>query len=327
MELRGDVGCPEDDDVDRVVLHAPGLELSGLLATPRTSPRALVLALHGGGMTSGYFHGRAHPDLSLLRLGQHLGFSVLALDRPGYGRSRAALPDGLSLREQALTVLHALDAFASTHDTGAGVFVVGHSYGLKLALHLAAHPRGKMFLGLDGSGAAYRYPPELAPDSTARERDADHHRSSSGQASRRRQLFWGAEALYPPATFDPGMRPVATMPLAESRESARWTEELPGLAARVRVPYQFTVAEHERWWQVTDEALAEYRALFTAAPSVTFHRQPAAGHNISLSWAARPYHLRALAFAEQCLPRPTSRAGRRRTRSSPGGRPEDRGQG
>ncbi len=297
-----------DEDVEEVVLPARGLELSGLLTVPVGRPRALVLALHGGGMTARYFHGRAHPDLSLLHLGRDLGFSVLALDRPGYGRSSADLPDGLSLQEQAATVFDALDGMASTHDTGAGVFVVGHSYGLKLALHLAAHPRGLTLLGLDGSGAAYRYARELTPGAP----------SAESVTERRRDLFWGAETLYPPATFQPGMRPVAPVPPIETRESGIWTLGLPALAAELRVPYQFTVAEHEQWWQVTDAALAEYGALFTAAPSVTIQRQPGAGHNISLGWAARAYHLRALAFAEQCLSRPTSRAGRSPWAARPG---------
>ena len=48
-------------------------------------PRAVVVALHGGAVTSGYFDapGRA----SLLRAGAALGFTVIALDRPGYGSS------------------------------------------------------------------------------------------------------------------------------------------------------------------------------------------------------------------------------------------------
>jgi pimeloyl-ACP methyl ester carboxylesterase len=240
-------------------------------------------------MTAEYFHGRAHPDLSLLTLGRRLGFSVLALDRPGYGRSRAAFPDGQSLREQTTTVFEALSIYASTHATGGGVFVVAHSYGLKLALHLAADPRGAGLLGLDGSGAVYRYQPALAPEAAAAEVRSP------------RQLFWGAESLYPPGTFDPGMRPVAPVPAIELRESARWTAMLPALAAEVRLPYQFTVAQDERWWQATDTDLVEYRALFPAGPGMTIRRQPAAGHNISLGWAARAYHLNALAFAEQCL--------------------------
>ena len=282
------------------MLRGGSVELSGLLAEPETPPRALVLALHGGGMTAAYFHGRVHPDLSLLRLGRRLGFTVLALDRPGYGRSSAWLPQGQLLGEQADTVYGALDEFAARHATGAGVLVVGHSYGLKLGLFLAAHPRGKELLGLDGSGAAYRYQPALHPGAADTELTADG--SVAAYASRSpRELFWGSESLYPPGTFTPGMRPIAPVPELEAYQSALWPELLPGVAAEVRVPFQFSVAEHEQWWQVTDADLAEYQALFTAAPHLIVRRQPAAGHNISLGWAARSYHLNALAFAEQCL--------------------------
>ena len=282
------------------MLGGGSIELSGLLAEPETPPRALVLALHGGGMTAAYFHGRAHPDLSLLRLGRSLGFTVLALDRPGYGRSSASLPRGQLLSEQADTVYGALDDFAARHATGAGVFVVGHSYGLKLGLFLAAHPRGKELLGLDGSGSAYRYQPALDPGAAETELTADG--SVASYASRSpRELFWGSESLYPPGTFTRGMRPIASVPEIESDESARWPDSLPGVAAEVRVPFQFSVAEHEQWWLVTDAHLAEYQALFTATAHLVVRRQPAAGHNISLGWAARSYHLNALAFAEQCL--------------------------
>ena len=263
------------------MLRGGSVELSGLLAEPETPPRALVLALHGGGMTAAYFHGRAHPDLSLLRLGCRLGFTVLALDRPGYGRSSPFLPRGQLLSEQADTVYGALDEFAARHATGAGVFVVGHSYGLKLGLFLAAHPRGKELLGVDGSGAAYRYQPALHPAAAQAELGADG--SVAAYASRSpRELFWGSEALYPPGTFTPGMRPIAPVPELETDESALWPELLPGVAAEVRVPFQFSVAEHEQWWQVTDADLAEYQALFTAVPQLAVRRQPAAGHNISL---------------------------------------------
>ncbi len=56
--------------------------------------RATVVALHGGGMSAGYFDGQAHPDLSLLTLGARLGFTVLAVDRPGYGLSAGSCPAG-----------------------------------------------------------------------------------------------------------------------------------------------------------------------------------------------------------------------------------------
>ena len=277
--------------VRRVTLSGCGIRLTGLLAEPDTPPRALVLALHGGGMMADYFHGRAHPDLSLLSLGSGLGYSVLALDRPGYGGSAEALPTGQSLLDQTATVYAALDHFGRHHDTGAGVFVLGHSFGSKLALHLAADARGDQLLGIDASGAVYRYAVDVDPnDSTP----------TPGPGGNARDLFWGSEDLYPPGTFERGVRPSAPVPDRESSESREWSRILPGVAAGVRVPLQFSVAEHEAWWQTGDDALAEWRALFTSVPHLVIRRQPRAGHNISLGWAARPYHLSALAFAAQC---------------------------
>ena len=120
----------------------------------------------------------------------------------------------------------ALDDFAARHATGAGVFV-GPPFGLKLGLFLAAHPRGKELLGVDGSGAAYRYEPALHP--AAAQAEVRDDGGVAAYASRGpRELFWGSESLYPPDTFTPGMRPIAAVPDIESRESALWPELLPG---------------------------------------------------------------------------------------------------
>src|SRR5262249_57431544 len=105
---------------------------------------------------------------------------------------------------------------------------------------------------------------------------------ASRHARSPREFLGASESLPPPGTFTPGMRPTAPVPELETYESALWPELLPGVAADVRVPFQFSVAEHEHWWQVTDADLAEYQALFTAVPQLAVRRQPAAGHNISL---------------------------------------------
>jgi hypothetical protein len=73
------------------------------------------------------------------------------------------------------------------------------------------------------------------------------------------------------------------------------------VAARVRVPVRFTFAEHESWWRHDDTALAALTSPLATA-RVVVDRQQGAGHNISLGWAARSYHLRAFAFLEECLP-------------------------
>ncbi|GAA1015465.1 thioesterase [Streptomyces sp. F-3] len=282
--------------VRRITLDAAGLTLSALLAQPaHGAPRATVVALHGGGMSAGYFDGRAHPGQSLLRLGARLGYTVLAPDRPGYGASADALPEGQCLAEQADSLHAALDDFVRRHDTGAGLFLLAHSYGGKLALAAAARDDGRVprdagrgLLGLDISGLGHRY--AVLPEELPNERGHGHWTRT-----------WGKLRLYPPGTFRGSGALVAPMPVREREEALRWPETFASLAARVRVPVRLTFAEHEAWWRHDDDTLAALREEFGGAPRVVVDRLPGAGHNISLGWAARSYHLRALGFLEECL--------------------------
>ncbi|MDR3081395.1 MAG: alpha/beta fold hydrolase, partial [Streptomyces sp.] len=274
----------DEPQVSDITLDAGGVTLSGVLAEPAGGrPRAVVVAVHGGGMRAGYFHSRARQGLSLLTAGAELGYTVLALDRPGYGSSAPALPEGLSLCEQAATLHAALAAFADRHETGAGFFLVAHSNGGKLALASAADdPTG--LLGLDISGLGSR----LAVDVHQLPGPAGH-----GEWRR----HWGALRLYPPDAFRLGRSLVSPVPAREAPEGPLWPELDPGLAARVQVPVRFTFAEQEQWWHFDDEAIAALRRPLSS-PRVSVDHQPDAGHNISLGWAARTYHLRALAFLE-----------------------------
>ena len=84
--------------------------------------------------------------------------------------------------------------------------------------------------------------------------------------------------------------------------ASAWPDVFDALAPRVRVPVRLTFAEHELWWRHDADALDDLRARLSSAPRVVVDRQPDAGHNISLGRTARAYHLRALAFFEECLP-------------------------
>ncbi|WP_101833012.1 alpha/beta hydrolase, partial [Frankia canadensis] len=275
-----------------VQLAADRCELSGLLAMASGPPRGTIVALHGGGMNARYFHGEAVPELSLLTFGADAGWNVLALDRPGY-RASAGLPDAdVSLAAQTEIVFSALDGFAAAHEIGAGLFVLGHSYGFKLGLHLAAHPRGGELLGVDGSGVGRRYQPGRHHST-----DPDAPQPTRAQSI---DLFWGPLELYPQGTFSTLRGVVEPIPAAEQREAPTWSAVFPGLASQVRTPVRLTLAEHERWWTHGEEELAEIARAFSSAPVVETVGLAGAGHNISLGWAARGYHLAALAFAERC---------------------------
>ncbi|MFE3377129.1 alpha/beta hydrolase [Streptomyces anulatus] len=275
--------------IREVVLSGGGIPLSGLLAEPPDGlpPRALVVAVHGGGMRAGYFHGLAHPGQSLLELGARLGLAVLAVDRPGYGLSAARLPEGQTLAEQSVTLRAAIEGFAASYAPGAGIFILAHSYGGKLALSVAAGPQGLDLLGLDISGCGHRYAA-----------DAGGMAQTTGRGMWK--LNWGVLSLYPPDSFRRSRSLVAPVPPRESAEARTWPERFPAIAARVRVPVRFTFAEHEHWWLRDEAAIATLTTSLGSARVVVDHL-PRAGHNISLGWAARSYHLRALAFLEECL--------------------------
>ncbi|KOT87171.1 thioesterase [Streptomyces sp. NRRL F-5755] len=272
-------------DQRRIVLDAGGIKLSALLARPAHVPcRATIVALHGAGMGAAYFDGPAHPQTSLLAVAAELGFAVVAVDRPGYGASAEQLPLGQGVADQARTLAAGLNDFAACHDTGGGIFILGHSFGCKPSLLMAADGTVPGLFGVDVSGCGDEY---LVSPSPARAGSWKYN--------------WGPLRLYPPGTFQSSSGLVAPAPRREIDDADRWPDLMAELAGRIRVPVRFTFAEYEAWWRRDRSALARLRDSLTGAPRVLIDHQPDAGHNISLGWAARAYHLRALGFAEECL--------------------------
>ncbi|WP_079189115.1 alpha/beta hydrolase [Streptomyces kebangsaanensis] len=277
----------DEHAVHEITLEAGGITLSGLLAQPKSRPRALLVALHGGGMRAGYFHGRADPATSLLSLAASCGYAALALDRPGYGRSAAQLPEGMGLAEQAECLLAAVTTYRLSRSCDAGVLLVGHSLGGKAALCTAARWTEGGLLGVDVSGIGDRWavsPQEL----------------TMGDGRHPHRMHWGPLALYPPGTFQLAGALVTSVPEREAREISRWPDVYPRVARDVRVPVRFTFAEHERWWRSDPRTVKVMMARLNSPLTRTEHLADA-GHNISLGRTARTYHLRVLVFLEECL--------------------------
>jgi pimeloyl-ACP methyl ester carboxylesterase len=272
-----------------LVVEVDGLPLSGLLAEPASPPDAVVLALPGNAMLGRYFDGPVDPDSSLLALGAARGFTVWALDRPGYGASAGAPDERVDLFGQVDLVHRALDRFGEHHAIGAGAFVVAHSYGLKLALAMAADARGARIIGIDGVGTGYHFLYE-------------HVRGRDGAVRNDRGAPWGPAHFYPDGTFDRGRLPLAPPPPTQGAAEAReWPRVLETIAPRITAPVRFTFGDHERMWPIDDDSLRELRDLFTGSPRVETYIQAGAGHNVSLSHAARAYHERALDHAAECV--------------------------
>ncbi|MCX4090762.1 alpha/beta hydrolase [Nocardia sp. alder85J] len=274
-----------------VLVDVDGIPISGLFA-PAPEPRAVVLALHGGATTSAYFDCLGHPELSLLRLGPAAGFTVIALDRPGYGASRPYGDEVADGQRRVDLMYAAVDRILGDLPRGAGLFVLAHSAGSELAVRMAADPeRGPRLLGVELSGTGRERQPLAEEILTVRPRPDN---------ARVGKLLWQPGRLYPPEHVGGGLIGAAG-PRYEGTLLNEWPEQhFPALAARIRVPVRFTAADHEQVWRNDPEGLREVAALFSAAPRLIFETQDDAGHNISIGYTATAYHLKVLAFAEEC---------------------------
>ncbi len=254
----------------RVVL-VDGVPMSGLVSEA-ADPRAVVVAFHGGASTAAYFDCPGHPRLSMLRTGAALGYTVVALDRPGYGSS-APYPDAIERPEQRVDLAYgAVDKILGSNPRGAGLFLFAHSNGCELALRLAADGRGADLLGIEIAGTGLHY--DDAAKEILKSATATHRPTGL------RELLWKPAHLYPPEVLT-GITNSSTGALYEASMVKDWPrQDFPALAAQVRVPVQFSFADHEKVWRSDPVALAEIAALFTASPRFVINEQVAAGHNL-----------------------------------------------
>jgi hypothetical protein len=170
---------------------------------------------------------------------------------------------------------------------------MGHSGGCELTMRMAADERGADLLGIELAGTGRHYHPaarDLLKTATRERRPAGLY-----------ELLWEPERLYPPEVLN-GATISGSAPSYEDQMVSDWARQtFPALAPAVRVPVQFSIAEHEKVWQTDDSALTEIAGLFSGSSRFTVHRQPDAGHNISLGHSAADYHSKVFSFAEECV--------------------------
>lgn len=271
------------------------------LAAEAPEPRAVVVALHGGATTSAYFDCPGHPELSLLRAGVAAGFTVVALDRPGYGAS-APYPEAMTRPEQRLAlVFAALERIVGTQD----LFLLGHSMGCELAVRMATAgdtmTAGARVVGISLAGTGRRY--QSAARDILQDASIDHRPRGL------RELLWEPARLYPADVLGSGLSAGGAAYEGDVVKTWSW-QDFPQLAAQVEVPTQFIAGDHENVWEADADALAAIGAMFGAAPRVEVGVLPESGHNLSVGHTAAEYHQRVLSFAGECLDIRATRATR-----------------
>jgi pimeloyl-ACP methyl ester carboxylesterase len=291
--IEAEQATPKPSEPAVKVVDVDGVSLSAR-TSPVPEPRAVVLALHGAAASTRYFDAPGHPELSLLRAGAERGFTVVAIDRPGYGMSRIFADEVADPQRRVDLLYGALDALLDGAPRGAGVFVVAHSLGCEPALRMAVDERGAGLLGLELAGTGVRYDPATR-ELMAEWRDVP----ASQRPADMRDLLFRPAHLYPDDLDGEAIG--GRSPDYEGRVSRTWPGEVfPALAGQVRVPVHITGADQESVWSTGAGALAEVAALFTAAPRVVAEEQPDAGHNLSLGLSAPDYHRRVLSFVGEC---------------------------
>lgn len=276
-------------DVRPRVVLVDGVPMSALVSQAR-DPRGVIVAVHGGATSSAYFDCPGRPELSLLRSAAARGFSVIALDRPGYGTSGVYAGEFADAERRVAAAFGAVDKILAEDGRGAGLFLVGHSAGCELALRMAAARPDVIGIELAGTGLRYSAGAKaIISEATVTSRPAGL-----------RDLLWQPTDLYPAEVLTGALS--APGVAYESEVTANWARrDFPELAARVDVPVEFSVADHERVWESTPDALAAIMALFTASPTVVINRMADSGHNLSVGLTAGEYHQKVLSFIEECI--------------------------
>ncbi|MDZ7882994.1 MAG: alpha/beta hydrolase [Mycobacterium sp.] len=271
------------------VVMVGSVPMSALVAEV-PEPRAVIVAIHGGATTSAYFDCPGRPDLSLLRTAAAHGYTAIALDRPGYGASALYQDTMAEPATRVALASGAVDKILAGGPRGAGIFVFAHSLGCELALRMTVADAG--VIGVELAGTGLRYSPaakEILSQATLTRRPAGL-----------RELLWEPAELYPAEVLTGALS--APGVAYEGPVTANWSRrDFPELAAEVRVPVQYSAAEHERVWDTSAAALADIVGLFVTAPRVSVHERPDSGHNLSVGLSAHAYHLRVLAFVGECI--------------------------
>ncbi len=251
----------------------------------------LVIALHGGTYTSEYFD---IPGYSLLDRAEAAGIPVIALDRPNYVGSSPLESDGSIILDNAAVLTDAIgEIFAEHGEDAPGVVLVAHSIGGAVATAIAAS-QPSWLLGLATSGCFAHIPQE----SRAAWESLPPIAMIDLPVPMKDQVMFGPAGSFAddmPAASHPSN---TLVPKAELLDiTGEWIGRRAEVCGQVTVPVHHRQAEFDNLWITNTDELEEFRAGFTAAPSVDAEIQPGAGHCIDFHLASGEFQQSQLEFA------------------------------
>lgn len=289
-----------------------GATVTGISSIPSDRTRdaertPLIVAIHGGGYNSDYFHTNAKHTAAMPS--KVYGVPFIAFDRPYYGGTRPSepLPCASDYPKQTGTWVHRyiLPALWNKFGDGcSGIVLLCHSLGCQqgiVAASLHARETGPAYplLGLIASGFGHRVPSAFAK---APPLQANHGSDFFLQDAESKDKM-----MFSPGTVDPDVlkqseRLNHPVPIPEANSTAAvwaatWRDEW---AAHVSVPVMFAFAELDSWFEGTQEHLRECVEAFRGSPRVDGSWLQGAPHCMELSHWSQGWYARCFGFALEC---------------------------
>lgn len=282
---------------EHVTVEGTDISYALHMAPQPGSELPLLVALHGGTYTSHYFHVAGSPAGSFVQVANRNGFSVLTIDRPGYGTS-GHLSDADNTFARQAELLDAAIGQILPRSGATSVVLVGHSIGGMIGLEMAARPPSWNLIGISATGCGAIIPGGGAADTLA-------GLPLSGvvdlpQADRDRVMF-GPPGSFRPEALEAAHESYAPVPAKELANAPAWPRErLAQVAPRISVPVHNALAEFDALWDSSAGARTTFVQMFPQNDRVEAELVRGAGHSIDHHSAGIAVHLRQLAFAHEC---------------------------
>lgn len=258
--------------------------------------KPLVIAIHGGTYTSGYFD---VPGFSLLENARRNEIAIIALDRPGYGKTPLLPGEQADIQGQADHLTGSLkQIWTQFGGDSVGMVLIGHSIGAAIAASIASGGSDLPLIGLAMSGVGLRTPELHRP---MWESLPDIPLVEMPEAIKDDLMFGNLgsfDTLVMPQASHSANAPAPKAELVAIVSS--WQETIAATLSRINVPVHYRQAENDKLWIVDQEQINGFAKALTAAPWVDARMMPATGHCMDFHHIGLALQIQQLGFALQC---------------------------